>query len=82
MAFILGGILWALRKRIVIPGMLFFIYVIFNGVERFFIERIRVNIKYDVLGIQLTQAEIIAICLMLIGMAGCLILWRRHQAKA
>ncbi|MEM9819959.1 MAG: prolipoprotein diacylglyceryl transferase family protein [Bacteroidota bacterium] len=82
MAFILGGVLWALRKRILIPGMLFFIYVILNGVERFFIEKIRVNIKYDVGGLQLTQAEIISICMMIIGVIGCLVLWRRHKAKA
>ncbi|MEM8906681.1 MAG: prolipoprotein diacylglyceryl transferase family protein [Bacteroidota bacterium] len=79
MAMILGGILWGLRKRIKIPGMLFFIYVIFNGAERFLIEKIRVNEKYELLGIQLTQAEIIACCLMLIGVIGCGILWKRHQ---
>lgn len=81
MALGLGGILWALRKKVVIPGMLFFIYVIFNGAERFLIEKIRVNDKYDIGGIQLTQAEIIASILMVIGAVGCLILWRRHQAK-
>ena len=82
MAFILGGVLWALRKRITIPGMLFFIYVIFNGAERFLIEKIRVNEKYDVLGVQLTQAEIIASLLMVIGVAGCGILWQRHKRKS
>jgi prolipoprotein diacylglyceryltransferase len=82
MAFIIGGILWALRKRITIPGILFFIYLIFNGVERFLIEKIRVNDKYEVLGIQSTQAEFIATILFLIGVAGCLVLWRRHRQIA
>ena len=30
--------------------MLFFIYLILNGIERFFIEKIRVNTKYDIFG--------------------------------
>ena len=73
------GILWALRKRVVVPGMLFFIYLIFNGMERFTIEKIRVNDKYDVLGTQLTQAEMIAIVLFLIGVVGSVVLWQRHK---
>ena len=36
-------ILWSIRKRINIPGILFSIYLIFNGMERFLIEFIRVN---------------------------------------
>ena len=79
MAFIIGAILWSLRKRIVIPGMLFFIYLIFNGTERFFIEKIRVNDKYEVFGIQSTQAEFIATILFLIGVIGSIFLWYRHQ---
>ncbi len=82
MALGLGGILWALRKKIVIPGMLFFIYVIFNGAERFLIEKIRVNEKYNILGTQLTQAEIIAVILMLIGVVGSFVLWNRNKSKA
>lgn len=73
------GILWGLRKRITIPGMLFFIYLIFNGIERFTIEKIRVNDKYQVLGTQLTQAEMIAVVLFLIGVIGCLVLWRKSK---
>ncbi|MNY53483.1 hypothetical protein D3C86_1892460 [compost metagenome] len=37
-----------------------------NGVERFFIELIRVNTKYNVSGIQFTQAELIS-CLMFLS---------------
>ena len=75
----LGGILWALRKRITIPGMLFFLYLVCNGFERFWIEKIRVNDRYDILGMQSTQAEFIAVILMLIGIAGCLVLWQRGK---
>src|ERR1700761_6704610 len=40
-------LLWSLRKRLRIPGTLFAIYLVINGIERFFIEKIRVNTKYD-----------------------------------
>lgn len=79
-AFVIAGILWALRKRLeVIPGMLFFVYMILNGMERFWIEGIRVNIRYNFLGMHPTQAQVIAIAIILGGIAGCVILWRRHK---
>lgn len=53
-------LLWLLRKRIHIPGQLFSLYLILNGLERFWIEKIRVNAVMDVLGFQCTQAELIA----------------------
>jgi prolipoprotein diacylglyceryl transferase len=69
MAFTIGAILWALRKRLTsLPGLLFSIYLFFNGVERFFIEFARINDRYDVLGVSLSQAQIIAICFMLAGL--------------
>jgi prolipoprotein diacylglyceryltransferase len=64
------GILWGLRKKLKIPGNLFCIYLILNGIERFFIERIRINRVYDLLGTHFTQAEIIAILLVLAGITG------------
>lgn len=71
MAFSIGAILWGLRKRLTrIPGMLISIYLFLNGVERFFIEFIRVNDRYDVLGFQLSQAQLIAIGFMVAGLAG------------
>jgi prolipoprotein diacylglyceryl transferase len=69
MAFTIGAILWALRKRLTnLPGLLFSIYLFFNGVERFFIEFARINDRYDVLGVPLSQAQIIATCFMLAGL--------------
>jgi len=81
-AMILGGILWSLRKRINIPGMLFFIYLIMNGFERFWIEKIRVNEDYivPILKVKSTQAEFIAVCMMIIGVVGALIVWRKRKA--
>ena len=63
-------ILWSVRKKIHLPGMLFSLYFIMMGMERFFIEKIRVNIRYDILGLHPTQAEIISVLLMIIGVAG------------
>lgn len=63
-------ILWFIRKRIRIAGILFSIYLILNGFERFVIEQVRVNIKYQVLNFQITQAEIIALILIFAGISG------------
>ncbi len=70
MAFIIFGILWSLRKRISAPGVMFSLYLAFNGLERFFIEKIRINPDYHFLGIEATQAEIIAVVLFFCGIAG------------
>ncbi len=81
MAFGIGGLLWALRKRLTpVPGLLFAIYLFFNGVERFFIEFIRVNDRYNVLGLALSQAQIIAVCFMLAGLLAGWYFWRRVRA--
>ncbi len=59
--------LWFLRKRIKIAGQLSGIYLILNGTERFFIEKIRVNTKYENLPFQPTQAELISVFLIISG---------------
>ena len=83
MAFLLGGLLWVLRKRISVPGLLFFIYLILNGIERYLIEGIRVNIKYEIFaGFAPTQAQIIGLGLVLVGIIGAILVKRRHQQKA
>ncbi|MEQ8909911.1 MAG: prolipoprotein diacylglyceryl transferase [Vicingaceae bacterium] len=70
MAFVIFGILWSLRKKIQIPGFIFSLYLALNGVERFFIEKIRINPDYHFLGIEATQAELIAILMFISGLAG------------
>lgn len=67
-------LLWALRTRLRPAGMIFFLYLFLNGLERFWIEKIRVNVK--VLG-DITQAEIISSVLMLAGIAG--MIWLRSR---
>ncbi len=59
--------LWSIRDRIKIPGVMFGIYLILAGVERFLIELIRVNTRYNAFGISFTQAEMISLCLVIAG---------------
>jgi phosphatidylglycerol---prolipoprotein diacylglyceryl transferase len=59
--------LWMIRTRIKIPFVMFGIYLILNGMERFFIELMRVNKRYDVLGFKASQSELIAIGLIISG---------------
>jgi len=80
MALAIFAILWSLRKRIKVAGVLFFIYMIFNGIERFWIEKIRVNKILGSIGeIEYTQAELIAVCFVLVGIIGIVILNKRAQ---
>lgn len=69
MALAMFGVLWMLRKKIKPAGALFGIYMIFAGLERFFIEKIRVNSTYNFFGFHPTQAEIISVLLVLGGIA-------------
>jgi prolipoprotein diacylglyceryltransferase len=82
MAFTIGLILWGLRKKTTAwPGLLFAIYLMFNGAERFMIEGIRVNDRHEGLG-GFTQAEFIALILLGIGVvwAGWLLLAKKRDA--
>jgi prolipoprotein diacylglyceryl transferase len=64
---LLFGVLWFLRTRIKVAGRLAALYLMFNGIERFTIEKIRVNTKYVDLPFQPTQAELISLFLFLGG---------------
>lgn len=81
MAAIIFIILWSLRKRIKIPGVLFFLYVLLNGIERWFIEKIRINDKIDFFGMELTQAEIISFALIIIGIIGIVYLYSKSGKR-
>ena len=68
-------VLWMLRKRFTRSLQMFGTYLIFVGVERFLVELIRVNYKYDWGFVRPTQAEILSVVLVLIG-AGLLLFYR------
>ncbi|MGV3658172.1 MAG: prolipoprotein diacylglyceryl transferase [Chitinophagaceae bacterium] len=77
----LFGVLWLLRKKIRPFGALFALYLILNGIERFLIEKIRVNNKMDLFGFQPTQAEVISSGLVIAGIVLWLVLLRRNKAR-
>jgi prolipoprotein diacylglyceryl transferase len=79
MCAILFIALWAIRKRIKTTGVLFAIFLIMNGVERFFIEKIRVNVKYHIFGHSITQAEIISTLLFFAGILLLIYLLRKKN---
>src|SRR6202008_4036477 len=58
--FILFLVIWSLRKKFKIPGTLFALYLMLNGLERFFIEKIRVNVRMNFFRLHPTQAEVIS----------------------
>ena len=68
MMFILFAIIWSFRKKVTQPGILTGVYLIFAGSERFLIEKIRVNNKYDFLPFHPTQAELISVILIIFGL--------------
>ena len=63
-------LLWTLRRRLTTPGLLFFIYALLIGLERFLIEYIRVTPRHILLGWSLTQAQLISLGFIFIGLAG------------
>jgi prolipoprotein diacylglyceryl transferase len=72
--------LWSQRKKFSSPGLLFSVYLIFNGVERFFIEMIRVDTTLFSIGsFHVVQAEIIGLSLVTLGVIG--IFWTRKRAN-
>ena len=79
MATAIFAFLWSMRKRWKAPGFLFGVYLMFNGVERFFIEKIRVNAEMDWLGMTFTQAELISTLTFLGGLA--LTVWVSRRPK-
>lgn len=73
------GLLWLVRKRVKVTGALFFMYMIYNGIERFFIEGIRVNDRYNYFGYDWSQAQYISIGFVVVGVAGLLYLYRNGK---
>ena len=79
MSAALFGILWALRKRFPAPVMLFGLFLILYGAERLLIEQIRINHKYALLGLHVTQAEIISVIIILTGILAMVFFYFRYK---
>ncbi len=67
-------VLWSVRKKFTTSGKLFSLYLLLNGMERMSIEQIRVNNKFELFGLLVTQAEVIAAVLMLLGILGLVVI--------
>ncbi len=74
MALVIFGFLWAMRKRWTTPGIMFSYYIILTGAERLLIEQLRINNK--ILGLGITQAEIISTVMILLGIIGIFVMPR------
>jgi prolipoprotein diacylglyceryltransferase len=79
-AFAIFGVLWAVRKRIDRTLVMFGLYMVLNGIERFWIERIRVNATYEIFGKEVTQAQIISVLMFLGGAVLIAVQMRRTPA--
>lgn len=79
MSLIFCAGLWVLHRKLRIAGIIFFLYMIINGVERWFIETIRVNEKYDLFGLHWSQAQYISILFILIGIIGTGYIWKNKE---
>ena len=72
MALCVAWVLWILRIHKHRPGYLFSLFLLLAGFERILIEKIRVNVRYDLLGTSVTQAEAISFLLIIAGLVGIL----------
>ncbi len=81
-SFLIFFFLWSIRKKIKIAGMLFFIYLVLQGIERFLVEIIRVNPRYDYFGYNWSQAQYISIGIIIVGIAGIIFLYQKNKKLA
>lgn len=75
-SFLFFLILMRLRKHELKTGMIFFIYLVMNGLARFMVEYIRLN---PVTSLKLTQAQVVAVCFIIIGIAGLVFLRKKDS---
>ncbi|MFN8338441.1 MAG: prolipoprotein diacylglyceryl transferase family protein [Saprospiraceae bacterium] len=74
-------LLWINRNKFTIPGTIFFLYMVLNGVERFLIETIRVNEKYQLFGLNWSQAQYISILFIMTGFGGLYYLFSKKSSN-
>lgn len=79
MMVIIFVFVWSIRKKFTFaPGFIIFVVFFLNGIERFFIETIRVTDRYPNF-FNLTQAQIISIVMVIVSSIGMIYLWRKHK---
>ena len=62
--------LWTFRTKFKTPGRLFFTYLVLSSFARFWVESIRVNPRYELLGLDWSQAQWISVVLFVTGIIG------------
>lgn len=65
---LLFAFMYGIRRKLKYPLHMFGLYLVLAGVERFMVELVRVNSKYDLGFIHPSQAEIISVILFIAGM--------------
>ena len=70
------ALLLHLRKRIDVPGQLFFLYLVLNGIPRFLVEFIRLNPRTVLI---FTQAQVVAVGFIITGIIGIIITKKNHK---
>ncbi|MBE8715329.1 prolipoprotein diacylglyceryl transferase [Sphingobacterium hungaricum] len=76
-------VLYAIRNKVKTAGLMFTIYLFVIGIERFLIEFLRVNYKYDALGYSLSEAQLISLLIVVFAvfMLGHLIYQRQSKTR-
>ncbi len=76
-------ILWSIRKKMTYkPGIIFTIFMILIGIQRFAIEQWRDlggRDTYFFGGFELRQSEVISIVMFVLGIAATVYLWRKYK---
>lgn len=79
-------ILWSLRKKLTsAPGMIFSLFMILIGVQRFAIEQWRAisdRELYHFFGLQLKQSELISVILFMAGTGLTVYLWNYYKKQS
>lgn len=78
-SFIVLGLLLQLRKKELPVGVIFFVYLILNGLPRFLVEFIRTNPKM-LLG--LSQAQLVGIGFMIWGIIGLIRIYKKQKPQS
>ena len=79
-------ILWGLRKKMTYkPGIIFTIFMILIGIQRFAIEQWRDlsgRDTYHIIGMEFRQSELISIVMFTVGLSATLYLWNKYKTAA
>ena len=82
MFLILFLFMWSIRKKVThIPGFMFMLLFVVSGIERFPIEMIRVTDRFPSF-FNLSQAQIISVCMIIVGGVGMAYLASRYKKTA